>query len=78
MIEIMVEAGLVDRQISASDLRKREVMLTDKGRDLLKEITPTMEKLYGRLIQDIDERDLEVTANTLKRMLATLQIVTRE
>ncbi len=68
-IDTMVSSGLVERQIAESDLRRREVVLTDKGRELLKTLWPMMMSNRDRFIANIPEKNLRICADTLRAML---------
>lgn len=71
-IDLMVADGLVQRQISEKDLRRREIVLTDKGRSLLHTLWPLMVCNHQRLIAGIPEKDLKTCVNTLKTMIRNL------
>lgn len=71
-IDSMVTAGLVRREISASDLRRREIALTDAGAALLKQLWPIMHRNYERMIRDIPEKNLQICVDTLLAMLRNM------
>lgn len=68
-IDTMVASGLVVRHIAASDLRRREVALTDKGEALLKELWPIMARNHKRLVDAIPAEDLRVCVDVLMAMI---------
>ncbi len=71
-IDSMVTAGLVRREISASDLRRREIALTEAGEALLKQLWPIMHRNYTRMIRDIPDKNLAICIETLLAMLRNM------
>ncbi|PRD43629.1 MarR family transcriptional regulator [Phyllobacterium phragmitis] len=67
-IELLVTAGLVKREISDSDQRVRTVVLTKLGKAKLKEISPLINRLHAKLVEDIDEEELETCIRVLQKM----------
>ena len=72
-IDGMVSAGLVERRISDKDLRRREIALTQAGRDLLLASWPLMVEHVAVITHDIAEADLEVCRRVLARMIDNLR-----
>lgn len=68
-IDAMVTAGLVERQIAETDLRRREIALTGKGEKLLRQLWPLMMRRYEGLIGDIPAKDVKVCATALLAMI---------
>ena len=68
-IDSMVSEGLVARQISKTDLRRREIALTAKGEALLKELWPLMDRNYRALTAGIAPEDIEACARVLTKMI---------
>ena len=68
----MVTAGLVRREISASDLRRREIALTEAGAALLKQLWPIQHRNYERLVRNIPERNLKICIETLQAMIRNI------
>lgn len=68
-IDTMVTAGLVERQIAAHDLRRRDVALTSKGEALLRKLWPIMVRNHEKLIEGIPEKDLKICLDTLLAMI---------
>ncbi|WP_411505202.1 MarR family winged helix-turn-helix transcriptional regulator [Brucella anthropi] len=71
-IDSMVSAGLVERHISESDLRRRDIMLTGKGEALLKRLWPAMVRNHRRMVADIPKKDIDICIATLKAMMRNL------
>lgn len=72
-IDAMVAAGLVERHIPDSDLRRREVVLTDSGRATLFGCWPQMEAFHTLVTDGISEGDLATTRRVLLAMTANLR-----
>jgi DNA-binding MarR family transcriptional regulator len=72
-IDAMVLAGLVERHTPGNDLRRREVMLTPAGSDVLFACWPQMEAFHALLVKGICEEDLAVTRRVLLAMTANLR-----
>jgi len=73
MIDTMVAAGLVERHISEADLRRRDIAITEKGEELLKESWPLMSAHYDRLIKGVSVEDLAVTTRVLGQMVENVR-----
>lgn len=73
MIDNMVASGLVERHISETDLRRRDIAITPKGEKLLKEAWPIMCSNYARLIEGVNDRDLAVTTKVLGQMVENIR-----
>ena len=69
----MVAAGLAERQIAETDLRRREIVLTEKGERLLKQLWPIMVRNHERLVRDIPARDLKVFLDALLAMIKNIE-----
>ena len=68
-VDSMVRAGLVERRIAKVDQRRRQVVLTEKGREQLKRLWPIMARNHARLIDGIPAADLEIFVRTLHAMI---------
>lgn len=74
-VESMVAAGLVERHTPEHDLRRREIALTEAGREKLRECWPLMEDYYASLLTGIGEEDLAACRRVLVQMIANLRKV---
>lgn len=72
-IDAMVMAGWVERRIPDADMRRREIILTEAGRNMLRSCWPAMEGHYARLTDGIDDADLAVCRRVLSRMTDNLR-----
>ena len=68
-IDQMLAAGLVTRELGASDQRRREVGMTDAGEALLREIWPDIAERYRKLTEGIDPDAVAICAQALTRMI---------
>jgi DNA-binding MarR family transcriptional regulator len=65
----LVETGYVDRTASQRDRRSARIRLSEKGRTLCEKIRAADESYYRSVARDEEEeRDLETTFRTLKRL----------
>lgn len=72
-IDTMVTGGLVERQIAESDLRRREIAMTEKGEQLRQELWPIMIRNYERLVGDIPAGNLRICIATLQAMIGNIE-----
>ncbi|MES1147973.1 MAG: MarR family winged helix-turn-helix transcriptional regulator, partial [Bradyrhizobium guangdongense] len=73
MVESMVSAGLVKREIAEEDQRRRVVALTPDGEALLRKIWPIMETNYDRLTEGIDPDEIEICGRVLAKMVQNIK-----
>lgn len=72
-IDAMAAAGWVERRIPDADMRRREIILTEAGRNMLHNCWPAMESHYARLIEGIDDADLATCRRVLRQMTGNLR-----
>lgn len=72
-IDSMVMAGLVERHTPDNDLRRREVVMTQAGRELFLACWPQMEAFNALVSSGISEQDLATTRRVLLAMTANLR-----
>ncbi len=65
--------GLIARLPSPGDARERLVFLTDKGKEMMDEATGLVREILAEAQQGIDEADLEVCREVLRRAFLNLQ-----
>lgn len=71
-VDAMVAAGLVERRVSRADQRRRELALTQVGKDLLLASWPAVESHYALLSNGIDPDDIAVCRRVLLSMIDNL------
>jgi len=67
-LDKITDAGLVTREWSDVDARRRVVCLTERGRQCLQDMTAARTDLWERLTAGSSDRDLTVTARVLNRI----------
>ncbi|BAV63352.1 MarR family winged helix-turn-helix transcriptional regulator [Sphingobium cloacae] len=72
-IDAMAASGWVERRIPETDMRRREIILTEAGRKLLRDCWPLMEGHCARLTDGIHEADLAACRRVLARMTDNLR-----
>lgn len=72
-IDSMVSSGLVERRTPESDQRRREIILTEAGREQLRRCWPQMEEYYASLSTGIDPGDLATCRRVLSTMIENLR-----
>lgn len=72
-VETMVRAGLAERRIAATDLRRRQIVLTESGRAQLERLWPVMAQNHARLVDGIPAADMEAFVRTLRTMLRNVR-----
>jgi len=69
VVEQLVVAGLVERNISKLDQRVRTVALTARGEVKLAEVATVVNPLYSALTDGVDEADLHTCISVLQDIL---------
>jgi homoprotocatechuate degradation regulator HpaR len=72
MLSSMEEAGLILRSRSTTDQRRQLISLTDKGRALIAEVEPLIDRRYQELEQMIGAERLGKVYGALDEMLESL------
>ncbi|MEJ2408987.1 MAG: MarR family winged helix-turn-helix transcriptional regulator [Novosphingobium sp.] len=75
-IDTMVAQGLVERRIPAQDQRRREIVLTDRGREQLVQSWPAMDHHFTMLAEGTTDAQRDACRMVLTRMLANLNRLT--
>lgn len=73
MTNRLLAAGYIDRKRSSSDGRAWEVAITQKGLDALSDIKVPFGEINAVLDKNIDAKDAERLAASLKKILAALE-----
>jgi MarR family transcriptional regulator, organic hydroperoxide resistance regulator len=73
IIERMVAKGLVEASQNPEDTRVTDVILTQRGRDLLNSLTPIVGRQFQRAIDGISNEDLEHLVLTLQKISSNLR-----
>lgn len=67
VLERLIASGLVVRNFNAKDKRFADIVLTEKGLELVKKLTPEVNKLWK--LDNLSEKDAEGTAALLEKVL---------
>ncbi|TNF19780.1 MAG: MarR family transcriptional regulator [Rhodobacteraceae bacterium] len=70
VVEQLVVAGLVERNISTLDQRVRTVALTARGVEKLEEVATVVNPLYCAFTEGVDAADLQTCIGVLQDILA--------
>ena len=68
----MEARGFLERRLDRTDGRVRRVHLTRAGRALQTKLVPVVQRIVERMVDGVDERDLLITRQALRRMFANL------
>lgn len=68
IVDRMAQMGLVETFLNADDSRITEVVLTDKGKDMLASLTPIVGRQFIRAIEGIGNEELETLIRTLQKI----------
>jgi MarR family transcriptional regulator, transcriptional regulator for hemolysin len=77
-LENLETRKLVRRMPRASDMRVREVQMTEGGRSVFAAFWPVMFDRYQKMFRDIGEDEFSQFASTLQKVLRNLRNVTTE
>lgn len=73
LIDRLKSAELVYRQADKVDRRVKRIFITERGYEVLGEISKVGERLDEILLADIDEADLDVAVKTIARIKANVR-----
>ena len=68
LVDRLVRDGLVRTEHSDKDRRTKNIILTDKGRSVLAETTPTARDIVNRVMLSISESDVALLERLLKSL----------
>ena len=63
---------LVVRKAIEGDRRANLVSITDEGKQLFKDVIPIIMEFYEYAVSCITQKEVEITLNTLKKIIAHL------
>ncbi len=69
LIDRMEKEGLVERVKDSKDRRIFNIVLSEKGKDLWKDLMPEGEKMSNIFSSNISEKDMETFKKVLKQMV---------
>ena len=68
IVDLLVKKGYVERMVHPSDRRSFIVHLSEKGKDKINELSPSIKKIRMKAWENLDESDF----HDLKRILNTI------
>lgn len=71
IVNSLLQKGLVDK---TENIRKYSIFLTEQGREILKLIANDVKKNREKLLNGIDEKELNNFKNTLKKIINNLEV----
>jgi DNA-binding MarR family transcriptional regulator len=69
-IGLLVEKGLLRRQVQAADSRRAQLTLTDEGRRLHAEVFPEVAAINSQMLDALDDRTLQTLSEAIATMTA--------
>jgi len=64
--------GLIERRAGTEDAREKRVFLTAQGRKLMTEVTQLVQDILGRAERGIDQREIKICKDVLRRVRKNL------
>ncbi len=77
-IGVLVEKGLLRRQVHAADSRRAQLNLTSEGLELHAEVFPRVAEINSRLLEKLDEPTLEALAAVIDTLTARAEQLNQE
>lgn len=71
-LKSLEKKGFVTKTVNENNKRQNKIVLTDKGFNVIGDIYQAIQKWNTTLEQDIDKEELEVTINTLQKMIENI------
>jgi DNA-binding MarR family transcriptional regulator len=78
MLDALSQEGLIERQQSHEDLRVTINRITEKGRQVVREIMGVTNELRREVLQDVDREELRITNKVLAQILRRLETLTND
>lgn len=72
-LDTLERKGFIVRSRDANDRRAHVITLTDQARDLLKQVEPVAEDAAERLVDNIDQEDIDTFLAVLDRLKANAE-----
>jgi len=73
LIDILVDRGLVERQVDARDRRERRILLTVAGRQRFEEIRARLAHIESSFLADLSPADVDRLDHSLGRIAARIE-----
>ena len=76
MLDSLSQEGLIERRQSHEDLRVTINRITDKGRQVVRQIMGVTNELRREVLRDLDREELRITNKVLSQILRRLETLT--
>jgi len=73
ILDLLEKRGLVERKPNPNDRRSFLISITDKGKELAKELTPFIEDIFKTITENISEDELKCYVDVLKRLQENIE-----
>ncbi len=77
VLKTMEKNGLIKRVICRNDMRKKEIILTDKAVDIFKKGEKIVKEVNGLIVRDISDEDMNTFYKVIDKMKENLKEVNR-
>lgn len=77
VVDRLVQKGLLSREVSEKDRRARVLRLTDRGRQILQEVTPAVEAAQAVILQGLDQAEVGEFMRLLNKATAAVNELSR-
>lgn len=67
LVDKLLEKGYVERSVCEENRRKIEILITNKGLELLKEIDPIVEKAENSMVENLETNEIHVLNDLLEK-----------
>lgn len=73
LISSLVKRDLVERTEDQQDRRNKQIFLKEKGRQLIQQLAPWAEELYGKATQEIPVEEIQLALSVARKMNENLK-----
>jgi DNA-binding MarR family transcriptional regulator len=67
LVDKLLDKGYVERSVCEENRRKIEILITNKGLELLKEIDPIVEKAENSMVENLESEEIHVLNDLLEK-----------
>ena len=72
IVDQLIRKGYVNRKEHSTDLRKTHLMMTEKGRKIIRKALPLMDSVRKKGLTDVSEKEFDYLLSTLKKIFHNL------
>ncbi|MCR8550999.1 MarR family transcriptional regulator [Salipiger sp. P9] len=77
VVNRLAARGLIERKVSATDRRARQLRLTDAGAALLKNALPVIDRIQETILKDLNAQERDSLLGLLRKMTAESNAMSR-